>query len=385
MAEAITSATPDFAPPRSPSAPPACSPLAAVGDRRLPVRRARPRRRPTANAAAAAGGRPARIDDDDRQPAASGCGRIRTITKAGSCSAWPIATASASPRPSRPSAGRWSWSRDNADYHRLSRRGAAARRAATTPPPEAERLFRRALELAARQSRRRAIYLATLKDMRGDHRGAVDELIALLREAPAGAPWEPQVREAVDRRSPQRNNIDIAGRLPPPRQPRRPRPRPPPSPARPASRWRRRAASRRASRTRWCSGMVDRLASRLRQNPRDADGWIRLMRSRMVLNEPAAAPRGAALRPRRLPGRRRHPAAPAHRGQRARRAGGPTLRLVHEQARRQFTVLTADDRGSGNPDRLDAAVLAGWRRACRAAAGRGRSRAPRAGRRRRPG
>ena len=28
---------------------------------------------------------------------------------------------------------------------------------------------------------------------------------------------------------------------------------------------------------------------RLRDNPRDADGWIRLMRSRMVLGEPDAA------------------------------------------------------------------------------------------------
>ena len=36
-------------------------------------------------------------------------------------------------------------------------------------------------------------------------------------------------------------------------------------------------------------GMVDRLAARLQQNPRDAEGWIRLMRSRMVLNDPAAA------------------------------------------------------------------------------------------------
>jgi len=35
--------------------------------------------------------------------------------------------------------------------------------------------------------------------------------------------------------------------------------------------------------------MVERLAARLRENPRDADGWIRLMRSRMVLNQPDAA------------------------------------------------------------------------------------------------
>ena len=41
-------------------------------------------------------------------------------------------------------------------------------------------------------------------------------------------------------------------------------------------------------------GMVDRLANRLRQNPRNADGWIQLMRSRMVLNDRQGA--GEALR-----------------------------------------------------------------------------------------
>ena len=35
--------------------------------------------------------------------------------------------------------------------------------------------------------------------------------------------------------------------------------------------------------------MVDRLAARLRQNPRDADRWMMMMRSRMVLNEPQLA------------------------------------------------------------------------------------------------
>ena len=41
-------------------------------------------------------------------------------------------------------------------------------------------------------------------------------------------------------------------------------------------------------------GMVDGLAARLQASPRDADGWVRLMRARMVLGEPAAA--SAALK-----------------------------------------------------------------------------------------
>ena len=37
------------------------------------------------------------------------------------------------------------------------------------------------------------------------------------------------------------------------------------------------------------SGMVDGLEQRLAQNPRDAEGWVRLMRSRMVLGQPDRA------------------------------------------------------------------------------------------------
>jgi cytochrome c-type biogenesis protein CcmH len=36
---------------------------------------------------------------------------------------------------------------------------------------------------------------------------------------------------------------------------------------------------------RMVQGMVERLAARLKANPRDADGWIQLMRSRMVLGQ----------------------------------------------------------------------------------------------------
>ena len=36
-------------------------------------------------------------------------------------------------------------------------------------------------------------------------------------------------------------------------------------------------------------GMVDRLANRLKRDPKDADGWMRLMRARMVLGDTDAA------------------------------------------------------------------------------------------------
>jgi cytochrome c-type biogenesis protein CcmH len=155
------------------------------------------------------------------------------------------------------------------------------------PPPEAERLFRRALELQPGNPQAR-YYLATLRDLRGDHRGALDDLLALLREAPAGAPWEPQVREAVTAIAAQ-HRIDLAGRLPQPRSTAAAA-IPGPTPAQmEAAR-----AIPPGQQDQMVRAMVDGLAARLRQNPRDADGWIRLMRSRMVLNDPDAA--AAALR-----------------------------------------------------------------------------------------
>jgi len=154
------------------------------------------------------------------------------------------------------------------------------------PPPEAERLFRRALELQPGNAQAR-YYLATLDDLRGEHRAAVDALIALLGEAPPGAVWEPQVRQAVTAIA-ERNQIDIEGRLPPPTQ----APASPATAAIPGPSREQMEAARAippSQQDAMVQGMVDRLANRLRQNPRDADGWIRLMRSRMVLEQPDAA------------------------------------------------------------------------------------------------
>ena len=154
------------------------------------------------------------------------------------------------------------------------------------PSPEAEGLFRRALEMQPGNAASR-FYLATLKDNRGDHRTAVDELLQLLRDAPPDAPWEAQVRQAVVAIAEERR-IDISGRLPPPRQPTATTATAAiPGPTREQMEAARAMPpSKQAEMSR---AMVERLAERLRQNPRDADGWIRLMRSRMVLNDPNAA------------------------------------------------------------------------------------------------
>ena len=154
---------------------------------------------------------------------------------------------------------------------------------------EAESLFRRALEFHRDHPAPR-YYLAILKDTKGQHKEAVDDLIALLKEAPAGAQWEIQVREAAEKIA-RTNNIDIAGKLPPPR------PQSAASAAIPGPTREQMEAARNippSQQDEMVKGMVDKLAARLQQNPRDERGWMMLMRSRMVQNDREGA--AAALR-----------------------------------------------------------------------------------------
>lgn len=154
------------------------------------------------------------------------------------------------------------------------------------PRPDAERLLRRVIELEPGNPQAR-YYLATLRDLRGDHRGAIDDLVTLLREAPAGAIWVPQVREATERIA-REHNIDVAGRLPAAPQPdQSAATRAIPGPNQQQMEQARSMPP--GEQDRMVRGMVDRLAARLRQNPRDADGWMMLMRSYMVQRQPDAA------------------------------------------------------------------------------------------------
>jgi len=126
--------------------------------------------------------------------------------------------------------------------------------------------------LAADPADPRARYfLAVHKDQSGDHKGAMDDWIALLNDAPAGAPWAAEVREFVQRIAAERD-VDIAGRL---------RSAPGPTPDQVAAAQTMPQADQQAM----IRGMVEGLDAKLRANPADADGWVRLMRARMVLGE----------------------------------------------------------------------------------------------------
>jgi cytochrome c-type biogenesis protein CcmH len=156
--------------------------------------------------------------------------------------------------------------------------------AATPSPPfpaDARAAFEKARAIEPKDPRAR-YFLAMARDMGGDHRGAIDDWITLLKDTPAGAPWEDTVRRTVEAVG-KKNSIDVAPRL---------------AALRPANPDAAQVAAAQdmspQDQQAMIAGMVDRLAARLKAQPNDIEGWQMLMRSRVQLKQPDAA--RAALR-----------------------------------------------------------------------------------------
>ncbi|WP_340315537.1 tetratricopeptide repeat protein [Rhizorhabdus argentea] len=156
--------------------------------------------------------------------------------------------------------------------------------------PEAEASFHKALAIDPTDFRAR-YFIAVKKDASGDHKGALDDLIGVLRDSPPDAPWAPPVRELISRISTE-HKIDVSGRLPSPTA------RPAPAddsaltggiPGPTATDLKAATAMTPSQQDEMARGMVARLAARLEANPRDAERWIMLIRSRMQLKDPAGA------------------------------------------------------------------------------------------------
>lgn len=177
----------------------------------------------------------------------------------------------------------------NADYQ--SARGEALVRAADGHvTPEARAAFTLAVKGDPTDPRAR-YFLAAAKDQDGDHAGAMADWIALLKSAPPGAPWAPEVRGFVIRIAAARGE-DVSGKLPPLALPAPGEAQAAAAPAAGGPTPDQVAAVRQmppAQQQAMIHNMVDGLAARLRANPNDPDGWVELMRARMVLGDPAAA------------------------------------------------------------------------------------------------
>ncbi len=147
--------------------------------------------------------------------------------------------------------------------------------------PAAQDIFRRAVAANPADPRAR-YYLGVAKDQAGDRDGAMNDWIALIRSAPPDAPWAAEVRTFVEKVAADRR-IDISGRLPPPSQMAAAEPATGGAPRGPTQEQMAAAQDMTdADRNAMVQGMVDGLASRLKQNPKDRAGWERLLRARMV-------------------------------------------------------------------------------------------------------
>ncbi len=163
----------------------------------------------------------------------------------------------------------------NVEY--VSAQGEAMVQAEGKVSDDAASVFRGALKLDPADPRAR-YFLAIWRDQQGDHQGAMNDWIALIKSAPPDAPWVAQVRDYAQTRA-KELNMDIAGKLPP--VPAMPAAAPGPSSDQVA------AASQMSDSQRQAMihAMVDRLADQLKANPKDSGGWVRLMRARMVLGD----------------------------------------------------------------------------------------------------
>lgn len=176
---------------------------------------------------------------------------------------------------------------DNAEN--WSSLGEALQVPSSTPVPEAKAAFRKAIELDPRDPRAR-YFLAVQTDLAGDHKGAVEDWLALLKDTPPGAPWEADLRRTIEQTA-AKHRIDLAGRMPPAGATGTATAGiPGPTREQLASA----SSLPPAEQAAMVEQMVARLEGRLKANPKDEEGWIRLMRSRMALGDAKAAQ--AALR-----------------------------------------------------------------------------------------
>jgi len=130
-------------------------------------------------------------------------------------------------------------------------------------------------------------FLGVARDQAGDHAGAVNIWVAMLQSAPVGASWAADVRRTLDQVA-REAGISLAGRLPADAAANQPTPPGTVSPTigalLPPSASQSAAVQALApdDQQTMIRQMVDRLAARLKTNPQDPDGWLRLIRVRMV-------------------------------------------------------------------------------------------------------
>ena len=184
----------------------------------------------------------------------------------------------------------------SAEY-RSARGEALIRDADGRVTPEAKKDLEEAVKLDPRDSRAR-FFIGLAKEQAGDKAAALADWNSLLADVDPNEPWLSDLKQRV---TDLRRDLGSDGATPPPAAPKvsgsgvldslKAADKSKPQAVDPAARDPRPEDIRNAEkmapedRTAMIRGMVDGLASRLDQSPRDADGWIKLIRSRVVLGD----------------------------------------------------------------------------------------------------
>jgi cytochrome c-type biogenesis protein CcmH len=126
-------------------------------------------------------------------------------------------------------------------------------------------------------------YLALAQMQQGEVRGALEAWVDLAAEAPADAGWLPLVRQRIAEAA------NILGVDPATLKGAAGQPPNAPADAAVAAAAKATQNASPAERQAMILAMVDKLASRLQSQPDDVEGWARLGRSYMVLNQPEKA------------------------------------------------------------------------------------------------
>ncbi|WP_156254906.1 tetratricopeptide repeat protein [Sandarakinorhabdus oryzae] len=158
--------------------------------------------------------------------------------------------------------------------------------------PEAKAQFDRAARLDPKEPRAR-FFAGLWKLQHGKPRAALDDWIALSNDWSPEQRWQPDVRQRIEALA-AREGVNIAGRLKlltGAAQPVFPAGAAPPAAGQGISAEAVKAADSLSApeRQAMIDSMVEGLANRLKSNPGDLDGWLKLIRSRVVLKDLARA------------------------------------------------------------------------------------------------
>jgi len=156
-------------------------------------------------------------------------------------------------------------------------------------PAAALDAFRKAVSIDPRDPRAR-YFLAVEKDLKGDHQGAIADWLALLKDTPAGAPWDSDLQRTIEQVG-KINKIEVAKQMAAATA-GRPAAKPVGGMAIPGPTQDQLAAASAippSQQQAMAEGMVASLAAKMKANPTNVDGWIMLMRSYRQLGRDADA------------------------------------------------------------------------------------------------